>query len=119
MASISISVCLKALRLAEQSDGGDLHDLKVVASRAVRSHPTFVLTQIESNPRFTNLLRGILVTVGEEYVDRPVARRYELQARRDAVAKAGLNSENAEISELLVVLDEEIKALDWATTNDR
>ena len=107
------------LRLAEQADGGDLRDLKVVASRAIRSHPTLLLTQFESDPRFTNLLTGILVTVGEEYIDRPRARRYELQARHDALNSVGLDSENAGLTSLLEILDEEIDSLGRATANDR
>jgi hypothetical protein len=102
-----------AIRLAEQSEGGDLRDLKVVASRAIRSHPDLLLTQFESEPQFANLLASILVTVGEEYIDRPLARKYELQARRDALAGVDRDSENAELTRLLAILDEAINGLDW------
>ena len=104
------------IRLLEvQVSAGDEEAFKLV----VRLHPALLLTQFESDPRFTSLLTGILITVGEEYVDRPLARRYELQARRDALKSVDLDSENSGLTRLLAILDKEIESLGWATANDR
>lgn len=107
------------LRLAEQSDGGDRRDLKVIASRVIRSHPELLLTQFESDPRNTELLTGILVTVGEEYIDRPLARKYELQARRAALIGANFDPENDGLTRMLEILDKEIAIVSRATASDR
>lgn len=108
------------LRLAEQADGGDLHDLKVIASRTIRSHPSMFVNQLKANPHSSDMLRGILITVGEEYVDRPVARRYELQERYEVLNGLGVDSDADGLAELMVVLIEAIASLEWvsATATD-
>lgn len=105
------------LRLAEHADGGDLHDLKIIASRAIRPHPSMFLDQVEANPQSTYMLKSAIITVGEEYVDRPVARRYELQARYDALKALDVDSDEIGLAEFLVVLTEAIEDLEWASTN--
>lgn len=77
------------------------------------------LAQFENSPQSAKMLKGVLVTVGEEYVDRPRARRYELQARFGVLKGLDIEAETTGLAESLAVLKEAIENLEWVSTNDR
>jgi len=74
------------LRLASRSDGGLLEDLYAIAGHSIRAHPHIFLKSMVDEKLTQESIKWIVNMAGLEYVDRPDARRYELQQRAAALA---------------------------------
>ena len=73
------------LRLYRASGGGLAEELGVRLGHSSRVHPEFFLRQVLASQRPCSELAWPLNAPGEQYVDRPGARRYEIEARRAAL----------------------------------
>jgi hypothetical protein len=80
-----LSALRLALRLSKRADGGTLHDLFIAISRTIRPRPETFVAELVAADLDTKLWPNLLLSVGEEYVDLPEARSYELSARRQAL----------------------------------
>ncbi len=69
-------------RLYQSADGGLAEDLGVILSKSIRSHPTFFLQQVNALGGDCSRFRWVLNTPGLEYVDRELARAYEIKMRQ-------------------------------------
>jgi hypothetical protein len=70
-------------RLYRGSDGGLSEELAAILASSIRPHPEFFLAEVEALKRPCSEFD--VDVPGPEYVDRPLARRYELRMRRAAL----------------------------------
>ena len=73
------------VRLYRSTDGGLAEDLGVFPGHSVRVHPEFFLHEVAALNRPCSELAWALNAPGLQYVDRPAARRYEIDARKAAL----------------------------------
>ncbi len=73
------------VRLYHSTEGGLAEDLGVLVGHSARVHPEFFLREVSALNRPCSELAWALNAPGEQYVDRPDARRYEIEARKDAL----------------------------------
>ena len=93
-----------AYRLRNKADGGLLEELTTILGRTIRAHPELFLREMASLSIRPGALRSILQMPGLVYVDRPDARRYEIEMRRRALARI-------DRSDLLPIRDRCLEAL--------
>ena len=74
-----------AYRLMIKADGALREELTTILGRSIRAQPYLFLKEISIIYPTDRTLRSILLMTGEEYVDRPDAKRYEIEKRREAI----------------------------------
>jgi len=89
-------------RLREKSDGGLAEELSAILASAIRPHPEFFLDQVRALKRPCSDFN--IDAAGIEYVDRPVAQKYELHMRQVALASVAAKSLEKVRSECLARL---------------
>ncbi|MEM1438279.1 MAG: hypothetical protein AAF680_00240 [Pseudomonadota bacterium] len=77
------------LRLLKQSDGALLEDLAQISGLSIRVQPRQFLVGVAAEELPKRLLETIRNAAGEEYVDKPKARLYEMQMRRETLESIG------------------------------
>lgn len=70
-----------AFRLLRKADGHIAELLCVMLGRLIRSEPALFLAEAGAANLEPSLLGQVVAAVGPEYVDRPRARRYEIECR--------------------------------------
>ena len=73
------------IRLLKRSDGALLEDLAQICGLSIRVRPRQFLSGVAAQELPKRLLETILNAAGEEYVDKPKARQYEMKMRRAAL----------------------------------
>jgi hypothetical protein len=96
------------LALLPMSSGGSLESLIALAAAAIRPQPALFLKVVQASGLDPRTLESILLMPGLEYVDRPAARRHELDMRRRAIAGATRPESKAARDFCLKVLDREL-----------
>ena len=66
----------------KDSDGALLEDLAQISGLSLRAQPDQFLRGVASAELSESLLESILNATGEEYVDKPKGKKYELDMRR-------------------------------------
>ena len=117
VASGDVEALKLTLRLAKVADGDMLdaellHALEIIASRSIRSHPDRFLEAATADTSSDQFVNAVLAVVGEEYVDRPLARRYELEARCQALRGLRQRGELPKLDSMLLTLEKAIARLD-------
>ncbi len=91
-----------AYRLYQSSDGGLAEDLGALLARTIRAQPQFFLQQVQLLNVPCSKLKWVLNVPGLEYTDRPKAKHYEIEMRKEALR-------NVTASELAEVRDQCLK----------
>jgi hypothetical protein len=75
-----------AYRLREEAQGGLLEELTILLSRVIRARPEFFLKEMSGLQPTEEVLKGVLLMPGQEYVDRLTAQKYEIKMRTQSLA---------------------------------
>jgi hypothetical protein len=98
-----------AYLLMRSSDGGVLEDLQAILASAIRSHPLVFLEEVDRLNIPEKTLESVLLMPGLEYVDRPLAQKYELQMRRNAIGAIARNNLSPIRNKCVAIYDKELR----------
>ena len=83
-------------RLRHTDDASLLEELNTILARSIRSNPRLFLEEASRAQLSDDALKGIILTPGLEYIDRPAAKLYEIEMRYEGLRGLDLDLTNLE-----------------------